>query len=443
MATSCASLRTNIETRIIRKLWIRIIPFIFALFVIAFVDRINIGFAALTMNRELAINSQEYGFLSGIFFWGYFIFEIPSNLVMHKVGARTWIARILISWGIVAMATGFVRNATHLYVARFLLGVAEAGYFPGILLYLTYWFRRSQLAHAVALFLSAIPVANILGAPFSGLILDHIHWLGISSWRWLLVLEGMPAVAGGVLTYWVLPDRPASAKFLTAEERSHLTAELAREEQEKMARHRTTILQTLTHLRVWHLTAIYFTAMVGQYTMTFWMPQLIKAISGKYSNTTIGMLVMIPYVAALASMTLVGRSSDKRLERRYHAAVPIAIGAASFALLGKAPASSVLLSITLWSLTASAINGLMGPFWSLPNEFLTGYSAAAGIAFINCFGNLGGFLGSYGMGAIIKKTGSFRDGLVFAGLSWVISAVLLVALPKRTQPPAEGCDRVI
>ena len=438
MATSSASLRTNIEARVIRKLWIRIIPFIFALFVIAFVDRINIGFAALTMNRELAISSQEYGFLSGIFFWGYFIFEIPSNLVMHKIGARTWIARILISWGIVAMATGFVRNATQLYVVRFLLGVAEAGYFPGILLYLTYWFRRSQLAHAVALFLTAIPVANVVGAPFSGLILDHIHWLGISSWRWLLVLEGLPAVAGGVLTYWLLPDRPAHAKFLTAEERSHLTVELAREEQEKMARYRTTVLQTLTHLRVWHLTAIYFAAMVGQYTMTFWMPQLIKAISSEYSNTTIGMLVMIPYVAALASMILVGRSSDKRLERRYHAAIPIAIGAASFVLLGITTTGSALLSIALWSLTASAINGLMGPFWSLPNEFLAGYSAAAGIAFINCFGNLGGFPGSFGMGAIMKRTGSFRGGLVFAGISWLVSAALLVALPKRTETAGEG-----
>jgi ACS family tartrate transporter-like MFS transporter len=390
------------------------------------------------MNRELAISSQEYGFLSGIFFWGYFIFEIPSNLVMHKVGARTWIARILISWGIVAMATGFVRNVNHLYAVRFLLGVAEAGYFPGILLYLTYWFRRSQLAHAVALFLTAIPVANIVGAPFSGLILDHVHWLGISSWRWLLVLEGMPAVLGGVLTFWLLPDRPADAKFLTAVEKTCLIAELAREEQEKVARHRSTVVQTLAHFRVWHLTAIYFAAMVGQYTMTFWMPQLIKAISSKYSNTTIGMLVMIPYLAALASMILVGRSSDKRLERRYHAAIPIAIGAASFALLGKATTSSVLLSIALWSLTASAINGLMGPFWSLPNDFLTGYAAAAGIAFINCFGNLGGFLGSYAMGAIIKTTGGFRGGLVFAGISWLVSATLLVALPKRTEAPSEG-----
>src|SRR5262252_2889534 len=442
MSTSRSALSTDLEASTLRKLQARIIPFVFVLMVIAFLDRINIGFAALTMNKDLAITSQQFGLLSGIFFWGYFIFEIPSNLLMHKVGARIWIARILISWGIVAMLTGFVQTAAHLYVVRFLLGVAEAGYFPGILLYLTYWFQRRQLAHAAALFLTAIPVANIVGAPLSGVILDHIHWFGVSSWRWLLVLEGIPAIVGGIFTYWLLPARPADAKFLTTEERNYITAGLTREEQQKV-KQRITVFQTLSHARVWQLTSIYFGAMIGQYTMTFWMPQLIKAISSTYSNTTIGALVMIPYVAALAAMILVGRSSDRRLERRYHGAIPLTIGAFSLVMLCTTTTSSVFLMIALWSLTASAISGLMGPFWSLPNEFLTGYSAAAGIAFINCFGNLGGFLGSYGMGAIIKKTGSFRDGLVFAGLSWVISAVLLVALPKRTQPPAEGCDRVI
>jgi sugar phosphate permease len=314
--------------------------------------------------------------------------------------------------------------------------VAEAGYFPGILLYLTYWFRRQQLAYAVALFLTAIPVANVLGAPLSGVILDHIHWFGASGWRWLLILEGIPAIVGGVLTYWLLPNRPADAKFLTTEERNYITAELMREEQQKMTTQRITVVQTLVHARVWQLSAIYFGAMVGQYTMTFWMPQLIKSISNRYSNTTVGVLVMVPYLAALAAMILVGRSSDRKLERRYHAAIPLTIGALSFVMLSTTTTSSVFLSIALWSFTTSAISGLMGPFWSLPNEFLTGYSAAAGIAFINCFGNLGGFVGPYAMGAIIKTTGSFRGGLVFAGVSWFISAVLLIALPKRTEPHA-------
>jgi MFS transporter, ACS family, tartrate transporter len=296
METSPASAPTDIETRTIRKVRTRIIPFIFVLMVIAFLDRINIGFAALTMNKELALTSQQFGFLSGIFFFGYFIFEIPSNLLLHKIGARIWIARILISWGIVAMLTGFAKTAVHLYVVRFLLGLAEAGYFPGILLYLTYWFRQRQLAHTFALFLTAIPVANIIGAPLSGVILDHVHWLGVGSWRWLLILEGIPAIMGGVLTYFLLPGRPAEARFLTAEEKDWITAELAREEQQKVARRRITVVQTLAHRRVWHLTAIYFPATVGMYAMTFWMPQLIKAISTKYSNTAVGVLVMIPYL---------------------------------------------------------------------------------------------------------------------------------------------------
>src|SRR5215831_386156 len=213
------------------------------------------------MNRELAISSQQYGFVVGIFFIGYFIFEIPSNLLLHKIGARVWISRILITWGIVAMLGGFVRTAPQLYAVRFLLGFAEAGYFPGILLYLTYWFRQRQLAQTVALFLTANPVANIIGAPFSGMVLDHVHWLGLSSWRWLLILEGVPAIVGGALTYFLLPSRPAEAKFLTSEQRGWITTELSREEQAKAASGRITLGQALIHRQVWHLTAIYFAAM--------------------------------------------------------------------------------------------------------------------------------------------------------------------------------------
>jgi ACS family tartrate transporter-like MFS transporter len=221
----------DIETRTIRKLRLRIIPFVFILMVIAFLDRINIGFAALTMNKELAITAQQFGFLSGIFFFGYFIFEIPSNLLLHKIGARIWLARILISWGIAAMLAGFVQSVVHLYIVRFMLGLAEAGYYPGILLYLTYWFRQRQLGHTIALFVTSVPIANIIGAPLSGVILDHVHWFGISSWRWLLILEGIPAIIGGALTYFLLPGRPAEAAFLTTEEKDWIANELAHEEE--------------------------------------------------------------------------------------------------------------------------------------------------------------------------------------------------------------------
>jgi ACS family tartrate transporter-like MFS transporter len=433
MATSPALAPTDTETRTIRKLRTRIIPFIFVLMVIAFLDRINIGFAALTMNRELAITSQQFGFLAGIFFFGYFIFEIPSNLLLHKIGARIWIARILISWGIVAMLTGFSQTVLQLYFVRFLLGVAEAGFVPGILLYLTYWFRQREQAQAIASFLTAGAVTSIFGAPVSGLILDHVHWFGVSSWRWLLILEGIPAILGGVLTYFLLPGRPAEARFLTATEKDWITTELAREEQQKLATRRITAGQALVHGEVWHLVAIYFPAMIGNYTMVFWMPQLLKARFSEYSNTTVGTLVMIPYVVGLTAMILVSRSSDHALERRYHAAIPEMVGAIALFLLGTITTVSPFFSIALWCFVVMGIQSFMAPFWSLPNQFLTGFSAAAGIALINSVGNLGGFVGAYATGAISKRTGSLYGGLAFTGISLLVSAMLLLALRKRTE----------
>jgi ACS family tartrate transporter-like MFS transporter len=434
MTSAPASAPSPIEASTIRKLKTHIIPFVFVLFVINFVDRINIGFAALTMNKELAITSQQFGLLSGIFFWGYFIFEIPSNLLLHKLGARIWIARILVSWGIVAILTVFVRSASHLYLLRFLLGVAEAGFVPGMYLYLTYWFPQRQLAHAIALFNSAAPAASVVGAPLSGLILDHVHWFGLSSWRWLLILEGIPAIIAGTITYFLLPSRPTEAKFLTWQERNYLRAELSLQEQGKVAQHRITVGQALAHTRVWHLTAAYFTFAVGVYTINFWMPQLLKTFSIEYSNTTVGILVTIPYVAAVIAMIAVSRSSDRALERRYHAAVPLMIAATSLLLLGAFSASSVFFSVMLWCVAAAVAYCLFAPFWSMTNEFLSGFSAAAGIAFINSFGNIGGFVGPYTMGAIIRRTGTFRGGLIFAGISFFTSAMLILALRKRIAP---------
>ncbi len=263
MRSGLATTSISIETKTIRKVQIRIIPFIFLLYIVAFLDRINIGFAALTMNKELAITSQQFGLIFGIFFVGYFLFEIPSNLMLHRIGARVWIARILITWGVVAALTGFVHGVHQLYIVRFLLGLAEAGYFPGIVLYLTYWFRQREQAQTLALFLTGLPVASIVGSPVSGFILDHVHWLGVSSWRWLLILEGIPAIVLGFLTYFLLPSRPEEANFLTADEKEWIRVELGREEQQKLEQRQYSALQALASGRVWYLVLTYFGLTLG------------------------------------------------------------------------------------------------------------------------------------------------------------------------------------
>jgi ACS family tartrate transporter-like MFS transporter len=429
MGSDPAIASISIETKTIRKLRNRILPAVFLLFVVALLDRNNIGFAALTMSKDLAISSQQFGLLFGIFFFGYFLFEIPSNLFLHKIGARVWIARILISWGIVAALTGFVHTVHQLYGARFLLGLAEAGYFPGMALYLTYWFPKREQARALALLIAANPVATILGAPVSGLILDHVHWLGVSSWRWLLILEGTPAIVGGVLTYFLLPSRPQEAKFLTADEKEWIAAELRREELQKLEQHQYSALQALTSGRVWHLALAYFGLMIGNYALQSWAPQLVKSLSSLYSNGIIGLLVAIPSLVGLAAMILVSRSSDRRLERRYHVAIPAIIAGIALALLSTT--RSPFYSVVLLSFLAAGVYSFYGPFWALPSEFLTGFSAAAGIALINSIGNLGGFAGPAMIGAIAARTGNLYAGLAIAGVSLFISAALVLVLPRK------------
>lgn len=428
----------DVGLRTAAKLRRHLLPMLFLLYVVAYLDRINIGFAALTMNAALSITSAQYGLLVGIFFWGYFIFEIPSNLLLHKIGARIWIARILITWGMVAMLGGAVHSVRQLYGVRFLLGVAEAGFFPGIVLYLTYWFRQREQAKAISLFTTAIPVASILGAPVSGFILDHAHGAAMSSWRWLLILEGLPAIVCGVLTYFLLPSRPAEATFLAPDEKRWIIAELTGEEQDKIGKHSISALRALAHPRVWHLACALFAFDIGLYAMSFYMPQAVKSLSSGYSNTAIGFLVMLPHLAGLVAMILVSRSSDRRLERRYHAAIPLIVAGMALILLGAT--SSPFLSIALWSFVAMGIYSFFGPFFSIPSRFLAGFSAASGIALINSVGNLGGFAGPSVIGAISSGTRGIYGGLALAGISLFVSATLVVLLPnagtRRRDRPA-------
>ena len=427
MSTAVAS-PTIVAATTINKIRSRILPLLSLLYIVAYLDRINIGFAAFTMNQELGITGAQFGLLTGIFFWGYFLFEIPSNLILHKMGARLWIARILVSWGAIAMLGGLVHSASQLYVVRFLLGVAEAGFFPGIVLYLTYWFRQREQAQMVAWFLTGLPVATIVGAPLSGVILDHVHWLGSSSWRWLLILEGIPAIGCGFLAWFLLPSRPAEARFLLPEEKQWIAEELRQEGRSKSGNHEGTALHALTNPRVWHLAFISFTYLIGLYAMSFWMPQAARQLARDYSNTLLGALIMVPHLVGVGAMILVSRHSDRTLERRYHAAVPLIAAAVPLMLLSTT--SSVWVALALWSMIAAGIYSFLGPFWSLPSEFLSGLSAAAGIALINSIGNLGGFVGPSAIGVLTKQTGGMYTGLRFVGFSLLTSAILLLLLPK-------------
>lgn len=420
-----------------RKVRRHLLPLLFLLYVVAYLDRINVGFAALDMNRDLALSSEQYGLLSGIFFCGYFLFEIPSNLILHRIGARIWIARILLTWGLVALLTGFVRNAPQLYAARFALGVAEAGYFPGILYYLSYWFRQRQQAQAVGLFLTALPAASIIGGPISGWILDHVHGFGLAGWRWLLILEALPAIACGLLTFRFLPDRPADASFLSDEEKSQLQDVLAAEAAGRPGGGHLTLFKSLTHPRILHLTAIHFLFLMGLYLTGFWMPQSIKAVAAGYSNTAIGCLVMVPSAVSLVAMVVVSRSSDRRRERYLHAAICLLVAAAGLYFVGTTP--SLTLRVALWCVVASGTAGYLGPFWACPGEFLCGRSAASALAFINSFGSLGSFFSLSIIGLIAKRTGSFEAGFRAVAVALGLAAVLMLA-QKLYRPRTATAD---
>jgi ACS family tartrate transporter-like MFS transporter len=416
----------ELERSVPRKVFWRIIPLCFVLYVISYIDRANIGYAALQMNAELSLTSEAFGFAAGVFFLGYFLFEVPSNVMMARFGPRVWIARILVTWGIVAALTAFAQNAWQLYALRFALGVAEAGFFPGIIIYLTYWFRAKEQATTIALFTAAIPVSLLLGAPLSTLIMDHVSGFGLTGWRWMLLLEGVPAVLGGLATWFLLTDRPAQARWLSPRERDWLSTKIELEHATGPAVKHLGTLRAISDPGVLYLSVIYFIYQCGSLGVGYWLPQIIKAFSASLSNFEVGLIATVPYALATVGMVAWSRSSDRTGERQRHAAFPLLLAAIALGavMLVKSPVASILL-------ISAALTGLYAfkaPFWALPGLFLSRSTAAVSVAAINSIGNLGGFVGPYAIGLVKARTGSPMVGLaLLAALIGVAFAMTLLA----------------
>jgi ACS family tartrate transporter-like MFS transporter len=408
--------------RAVRKATARLIPFLCLAYMVNFLDRVNVGFAALHMNSDLGFSPSVYGFGAGIFFLGYIAFEVPSNLALHRFGARLWIARIMISWGLVACAMALVWNETSFYVMRFLLGVTEAGFFPGIILYLTYWFPAAERARIVAVFMASVPLATVFGGPISGALLGMHGFLGLAGWQWLFIIEGLPAMVLGVLALKVLTDKPADATWLTAEESRALSECIAAEDAAAKEVGYSDIASAMTRPRVLALGILWFLIVIGLYGMGFWLPQVIQSYG--LDDLSIGFITAIPYVFAAVIMVLWGRRSDRANERRWHIALPLLLAASAFAL--SAHTGPLVPTMTALTLATVGFYAALGPFWSLPTAFLTGAGAAAGLALVNSIGNIAGFAGAYIIGLLREATGSFSTALLFLAGASALGALMVL-----------------
>jgi ACS family tartrate transporter-like MFS transporter len=410
------------------KITRRLLPFLFLLYIVCFLDRVNIGFAALQMNQELGFSPRLYGLGAGIFFLGYVSFEIPSNLILARIGARTWIARIMISWGLIASAMMFIQGPVSLVGLRFLLGVAEAGFFPGMIYYLTLWYPEAERARAVARFMLAIPLSGVVGGPVSGALLGLHGALGLSGWQWLFLLEGVPAVLLGLVVYRVLPDGPEEASWLTLPEREALIRRLRDERDQREQRHGIGVREALRHATVWQLAALLLLANAfGVYVLGLWLPQIVRDVSG-LGPFGVGVLSAIPNLVAAAAMVLVGAHSDRTGERLGHIAAAAAAGAAGLAAAAYLHSTAPV--IVALSLAAAGLLSTHGPIWPLPATFLTGSAAAGGIAVMTTLANLGGFLGPYAVGVLKERSGGFQQGLLLLALISLAGAALALWLRR-------------
>lgn len=406
-----------------RKVIRRLIPFIFTLFVLNILNRTNVGFARLQMLDQLHLSEKVFGLGGSIFFLGYFLFQLPSNLILNRTGARLWIAWIVIAWGIVSAAMMFIRDEPSFYVLRFLLGVAEAGFFPGMILYLTYWIPASEQAQATAGFMCASAIAGIVGGPLSGALMQYLdHAAGLAGWQWMFLLEGLPTIVLGVAVMFWLADRPESARWLNPAERAWLCERMAREEQLRDQRPGYTLLAALSNPRAWLLCMLYFTLAMGANGFALYLPDLIREHFLGSSKLRIGLLSAVPYLLAVVSMVLSSVHSDRTGERRWHVAVPALVAAAGWGLSGYFQSPWLLLGSL--SLAALGMYSTFAPFWSLPKSFLTGTAAAGGIALINSVGNLGGFVAPNLISQVKEVTGSYTGGLMAMSLILFIGGLL-------------------
>lgn len=430
---------SDIDARVARKLTLRIIPFVMLLYFVSFLDRVNVGFAAITMNKAIGLSPTAFGLGGGLFFVGYFLFEVPSNLILHRVGARRWIARVMVTWGIVSAASAFVAGPTSFYILRFLLGVAEAGFFPGIILYLSLWFPNRQRAVAAAWFMAAAPISTAIGSPISGAIMQMPPVFGLSDWQLLYILEAVPAIVLGFVVLKYMTDTPSKAHWLAADEREWLIARLKSEADARQsgADHTAGALSALRDPRVLALAVIYFGTSAGLYTLGLWAPLIIRQYG--YTTWQTGLLAGVPSVLAVVAMILWARHSDKTEERTWHVVIPCVLACVGFIFAGQA--NTAVLIILALVVVNIGISAAKAPLWAMPSLFLSGAGAAAGIAMINSVGNLGGFVGPFMIGWLKNVTGGYSAGLYVVGATLALSAVVTLMLSRQgraVEAPVRG-----
>ena len=414
--------------RAYRKVFWRLMPFLMLCYVASYLDRVNIGFAKLQMQQDLGFSETVFGLGSGIFFIGYFLFEVPSNILMHKVGARVWIARIMITWGLMSGAFIWVKSTPAFYGLRFALGLAEAGFYPGVILYLTYWFPAHWRGRVIAVLMSAIPISSILGNPISGWTMDAMNGLGgVSGWKWMFIVEAIPAVLVGIVTLFYLDNSIAAAKWLDPDEKRVLQEAIDRDAKAQVGGVHDT-RSAFKDPRVWMMCLIYFCFVLGQYGLNFWMPTLLKS-AGISGNGRIGLISAIPYIVTLVMMNVLGRSADRRRERRWHLVIPALIGAVGFVVAPTAP--NIGVAVAALSLAAAGAITCAPLFWSLPTAFLAGAGAAAGIAVVNSVGNLAGFVAPYLIGYAKDATGSAAIGMYIIAGGLVTGAIATLLTPAK------------